>query len=340
MLTLLAEDLTSPTSSIVTKDVVEAFSELAGDFSSCMPFALLEARRYFAYQQRVNPSDSDENAGRKLACEAIARKIVARTPIADQYSLLSKRFTVIESDGDESLPLSVLESAVDQHATFFLCVTSSSTRSSVLVSALTCSSSCLADPRTRRSAASSHCGRAYSSRSRWRTETLSTSWCVLLSPDLLLLDVLSPDYLSNRAVADAGRRCSSSLVQTSKASSPTSAPTASPCRGLSVSSSSRRPGLTTLSCSRRYQFVIRVAFWILFVVCYTASRARRRRGLVRSRVLTSSPSSSRSPSRRPSAVSASRTRFSTSSFSATCSRTSSRSVPVLKPLPEREKERR
>lgn len=68
---------------------------------------------------------------------------------------------------------------------------------------------------------------------------LSTSWCVLLSPDLLspdllLLDVLSPDFLSNRAVADAGRRCSSSLVQTSKASSPTSAPTASPCRGPSV----------------------------------------------------------------------------------------------------------
>lgn len=142
MLTLLAEDLTSPTSSILTKDVVEAFSELAGDFSSCMPFALLEARRYFAYQQRVNPSDSDENAGRKLACEAIARKIVARTPIADQYSLLSKRFTVIESDGDESLPLSALESAVDQHATFFLCVSSLSIRSSVLVSALTCFSSC------------------------------------------------------------------------------------------------------------------------------------------------------------------------------------------------------
>jgi len=115
-----ADDLTSPTSSILTKDVVEAFGQLAGDFSACMPFALLEARRYFALQQRINPSDSDENAGRKLACEAIARKIVARTPIADQYSLLSKRFTVIESDGDESLPLSALESAVDQHATFFL----------------------------------------------------------------------------------------------------------------------------------------------------------------------------------------------------------------------------
>ena len=38
----------------------------------------------------------------------------------EQYTIMSARFTVIESDGDESLPLSALESAVDQHATFFL----------------------------------------------------------------------------------------------------------------------------------------------------------------------------------------------------------------------------
>lgn len=61
----------------------------------------------FSYQQAyLNPSDSDENEGRKLACEALARKLVARIPMQDQYSLLSARFTVIEEDGDESLPLS------------------------------------------------------------------------------------------------------------------------------------------------------------------------------------------------------------------------------------------
>ena len=54
----------------------------------------------------INPADSDENEGRKLACEVLARKIVARTPREEQYSILSARFTVIESDGDESLPLS------------------------------------------------------------------------------------------------------------------------------------------------------------------------------------------------------------------------------------------
>ncbi|GAA6002851.1 uncharacterized protein JCM10292_001338 [Rhodotorula paludigena] len=113
-------ELTSPTSSILTQDVVEAYGALAGDFHPCLPFALLQARRYFARQQRLNPSDSDENAGRKLACEALARKLVARTPMHDQYALLSRRFSVVEPDGDESLPLSALESAVDQHATFFL----------------------------------------------------------------------------------------------------------------------------------------------------------------------------------------------------------------------------
>ncbi|GAA5930927.1 uncharacterized protein JCM15063_002498 [Sporobolomyces koalae] len=114
------EEITSPTSSIITKDVIEAFSQIAGDFEHCLPFALLQARRHFAWQMRINPSDSDENESRKLACEALARKIVAKTPRQDQYSILSARFTVIERDGDESLPLSALETALDQHAIFFL----------------------------------------------------------------------------------------------------------------------------------------------------------------------------------------------------------------------------
>lgn len=99
-------ELTSPTSSILTKDAVDAFSKIAGDFDHCLPFALLQARRFFAIQQRINPADSDENEGRKLACEALARKIIGRTPRQEQYSILSARFTVMEDDGDESLPLS------------------------------------------------------------------------------------------------------------------------------------------------------------------------------------------------------------------------------------------
>ncbi|KAM0755923.1 calcium activated cation channel [Meredithblackwellia eburnea MCA 4105] len=110
----------SPVSSILTKEVVTAFSKIGGDFSACVPFALLEARRHFHRAVYDNPSDSDENQGRKVACEALARKIVALTPMEKQYELLSSRYSVIDSDGDDSIPVSVLESAVDQHATFFL----------------------------------------------------------------------------------------------------------------------------------------------------------------------------------------------------------------------------
>ncbi|GAA5987011.1 hypothetical protein JCM11641_004418 [Rhodosporidiobolus odoratus] len=114
------DDLTSPTSSILTLEVIDAYSTIAGDFHQCLPFALLEARRYFREQMKLNPSDADENEGRKLACEALARKLVARAEMREQYGLLSKRWTTVDEDGDETLPLSALESAVDQHATFFL----------------------------------------------------------------------------------------------------------------------------------------------------------------------------------------------------------------------------
>lgn len=107
------EEITSPTSSIITKECIEAFSQIAGDFDHCLPFALLQARRHFALQMRINPADSDENEGRRLACEALARKIIAKTPRQDQYSVLSARFTVIESDGDESLPLSGEQCSLD-----------------------------------------------------------------------------------------------------------------------------------------------------------------------------------------------------------------------------------
>lgn len=96
----------SPVSSILTKEVIDAFGQIGGDFSHCVPFALLEARRYFRLAAYSNPSDSDENEARKLACEVLARKIVARTPMSEQYSLLSARYTVVESDGDESSPIS------------------------------------------------------------------------------------------------------------------------------------------------------------------------------------------------------------------------------------------
>lgn len=95
----------SPTSTIITAEVVAVFQQLAGDFYQTLPFALLTARNYFLHQSYLNPSDSDENECRKLACEVLARKIVAKTKMEEQYCLLSARYTLI-LNGEETLPTS------------------------------------------------------------------------------------------------------------------------------------------------------------------------------------------------------------------------------------------
>ena len=99
---------------------MDAYLKAAGDFQDALPFALLEARRSFYKDALTNPADYDENQGRKLACETLARKIIQGAPLLRQHLLLSTRYTRIESDGDESLPVSALESACDQNATYFL----------------------------------------------------------------------------------------------------------------------------------------------------------------------------------------------------------------------------
>lgn len=45
---------------------------------------------------------------------------MARTELREQYAVMSARFTLVDDDGDETLPCSALESAADQQATFFL----------------------------------------------------------------------------------------------------------------------------------------------------------------------------------------------------------------------------
>lgn len=98
-------ELMSPTSTIITAEVIGVFQQLAGDFYQTLPFALLTARNYFHHQSYLNPSDSDENECRKLACEVLARKIVAKTKMEEQYCLLSARYTLI-LNGEETLPTS------------------------------------------------------------------------------------------------------------------------------------------------------------------------------------------------------------------------------------------
>lgn len=54
-------EITSPTSSILTSGVLDTFSKVGGDFDEVVPFALLEAHRYFRKEERRNPADAGEN---------------------------------------------------------------------------------------------------------------------------------------------------------------------------------------------------------------------------------------------------------------------------------------
>ena len=52
-----------------------------------MPYCLLEARRWFKRQSRIEPADFGEHLARSTACEVLARRIMTKTPIERQYQV-------------------------------------------------------------------------------------------------------------------------------------------------------------------------------------------------------------------------------------------------------------
>lgn len=131
---------------LVNEDAVTAFIQAGGDVTNAVPFALLEARKTFlsdaAHRDRLL------NEQRALACEVLARRVVAELERGENresgahgsgrgqrpktaangasgsgsgsHISLSKRFVRIEEDGDRTLPTSALETAVDQNCVHFL----------------------------------------------------------------------------------------------------------------------------------------------------------------------------------------------------------------------------
>ncbi|GMK55778.1 hypothetical protein CspeluHIS016_0208340 [Cutaneotrichosporon spelunceum] len=114
------DDITSPTSAIVTPEVVKAFYEAGGDFREAVPFCLLRARQLFIKEGNANQADYEENICRATACEMIARRITHMVSRHRLPSIMSTRFRYLEHDGDISPALSALECAIDQHCTIFL----------------------------------------------------------------------------------------------------------------------------------------------------------------------------------------------------------------------------
>ncbi|KAG8922818.1 hypothetical protein FRC03_008681 [Tulasnella sp. 419] len=114
------EELVNPTSRIITPSVISAYSKAAGDYAECLPYCLLRTRQGFMFDANSNPADYDENFGRAIACEVLARRIVHNLPPERINAVLSARFRFKEWDGDTSSISSALETAIDQHCTIFL----------------------------------------------------------------------------------------------------------------------------------------------------------------------------------------------------------------------------
>ncbi|KZS98082.1 hypothetical protein SISNIDRAFT_481943 [Sistotremastrum niveocremeum HHB9708] len=115
------EDLSSPTSRYITPRVVEAYREAAGDFLEALPYALIRARQTFMTDAYYDASDYDENYGRAIACEVLARKIIHKFGSDRLASVMSTRYRYRKRDSkEESSMASALELAIDQHCTIFL----------------------------------------------------------------------------------------------------------------------------------------------------------------------------------------------------------------------------
>ncbi|KDQ08892.1 hypothetical protein BOTBODRAFT_165491 [Botryobasidium botryosum FD-172 SS1] len=112
--------LTEPASYIITREVINAYSKAAGDFSAVLPYALLLARQSFIWDAGVNTADYEENIARAKACEVIARRLVHAVPQEQIHAIISTRYSYIEPDGDESIKSSALETAIDHDCTYFL----------------------------------------------------------------------------------------------------------------------------------------------------------------------------------------------------------------------------
>ncbi|KAK7470385.1 Calcium channel yvc1 [Stygiomarasmius scandens] len=126
------KDLSAPTSMIITPEVISAYMASAGDFVEALPYCLLRARAEFLWDAAHNPADYDENYGRAIACEVLARRIVHKMAPDRLNAVMSTRYKHKQIDGDDSDPASALEMAIDTHCTIFL----SSTESQDVVKAI------------------------------------------------------------------------------------------------------------------------------------------------------------------------------------------------------------
>ncbi|KAF9076993.1 calcium activated cation channel [Rhodocollybia butyracea] len=115
-----SQEINGATSRIITQQVISAYRAAAGDFEEALPYCLLRARAEFKWDADHNPADYDENHGRAIACEVLARRIIHLMPPDRLAAVMATRYTHMNMDDDESDPASALEMAIDSHCTIFL----------------------------------------------------------------------------------------------------------------------------------------------------------------------------------------------------------------------------
>ncbi|KAH9943256.1 uncharacterized protein BXZ73DRAFT_87627 [Epithele typhae] len=114
------DSISEPTSRIITSRVINAYIAAAGDFVEPLPYCLLLARKQFMLDANKYPADYEENEGRAVACEVLARRVIHYAPPEKISTMMTARYRHRELDGDVSGSSSALEMAIDAHCTIFL----------------------------------------------------------------------------------------------------------------------------------------------------------------------------------------------------------------------------
>ncbi|KAK8104978.1 hypothetical protein PG999_008337 [Apiospora kogelbergensis] len=115
---LEVDDVCRPHSRIITPKVVQAAKEAGTpERRACVVFCLLVVHRWFMHQAQVELWDADLHAVRAVACEVIAKSIIESEEDMGYllHAVLLKRYSILV-DGESTLPVNVIEKAVDLHA--------------------------------------------------------------------------------------------------------------------------------------------------------------------------------------------------------------------------------
>jgi hypothetical protein len=112
------ELVTRPHSRVITPKVIKAAKEAGGsEHGACVVFCLLINKQWWRHQALVELWDADLHHLRAVACEVIAKQIIESDEDPENllYSVLLKRYSIIV-DGRPTIPVNVIEKAVDLHA--------------------------------------------------------------------------------------------------------------------------------------------------------------------------------------------------------------------------------